>query len=48
MRLIVSEIILHTLKEMDPHYPEVTEDRLAQFGEYKKILEKELGVDKAE
>ena len=48
MRLIVSEIILHTLQEMDPHYPEVTEDRLAQFGEYKKILEKELGVDKAE
>ncbi len=42
MRLIVSEIILHTLKEMDPQYPEVTQDRLEQFGEYKKILQKEL------
>ena len=43
MRLVVSEIILHTLKEMDPKYPKVTEERLQQFGEYKKVLEKELG-----
>ncbi len=46
MRLIVSEIILHTLKEMDPQYPTVTKERLKEFDEYKEILEKELGKKK--
>ena len=43
MRYVVSEIILHTLKKMDPKYPEVTKERLEQFAEYKEQLEKELG-----
>ena len=42
MRYVVSEIILVTLKDMDPQYPEVTEDRLATFAEYKEELLKEL------
>ena len=48
MRYVVSEIILHTLKEMDPKYPEVTEERLKQFSQYKKELQEELGVGKEE
>lgn len=43
MRLVVSEIILHTLEEMNPHYPEVTKERLEEFGGYRKELEKEIG-----
>ena len=43
MRYVVSEIILHTLEEMNPKYPEVTEARLEEFAGYKKELEKELG-----
>ena len=43
MRYVVSEIILDTLKDMDPRYPEVTEDRLNRFGKIKKALEAELG-----
>ncbi len=46
MRYIVSEIILHTLKDMDPHYPTVTKERLAEFDEYKKTLEEEIGKKK--
>ncbi|MBO7704011.1 MAG: hypothetical protein J6S26_06180 [Solobacterium sp.] len=42
MRYVVSEIILDTLKEMDPKYPEVTKDRLAAFAELKKDIEAEL------
>ena len=42
MRYIVSEIILATLNDMDPHYPEVTADRLATFAQYKEDLLKEL------
>lgn len=42
MRYVVSEIILDTLKDMDPHYPEVSPDRLARFGEIRNALEKEL------
>ena len=42
MRYVVSEIILQTLKDMDPKYPEVTPERLAEFAGYKKILEKEM------
>ena len=47
MRYVVSEVILATLKEMDPHYPEVTEDRLATFAEYKEELLKDLPSDYA-
>ena len=42
MRYVVSEIILDTLKDMDPKYPEVTKDRLAKFAELKKEIEEEL------
>ena len=38
MRYVVSEIILSTLKDMNPHYPE----RLATFNELKKEIEAEL------
>ncbi len=43
MRMIVSEIILDTLKDMDPHYPTVTKERLAEFEGYKTTLEEEAG-----
>jgi len=43
MRYVVSEIILHTLEDMDPHYPEVTQARLEEFARYREQLEKELG-----
>ena len=42
MRYVVSEIILSTLKDMNPHYPEVTAERLATFNELKKEIEAEL------
>lgn len=45
MRYIVSCIILDTLKDMDPQYPEVTTERLAVFAQYKKELETEIGAD---
>ncbi|MBQ1846966.1 MAG: polyphosphate kinase 2 family protein, partial [Clostridia bacterium] len=45
MRYVVSEIILHTLEEMDPQYPVVTEERLATFHAYKEELLKELPED---
>ena len=47
MRYVVSEIILATLKDMDPQYPEVTADRLATFAKYKDELLKELPADGA-
>ena len=47
MRYVVSEIILATLEDMDPHYPEVTKDRLATFAGYKEELLKELPADYA-
>lgn len=47
MRLVVSEIILHTLEEMDPQYPKVTKERLEELARYKAILEEELGEAKA-
>ena len=47
MRYVVSEIILDTLKDMDPQYPTVTKERLEQFSDIKKVLDRELGnVDK--
>ena len=45
MRYVVSEIILATLKDMDPQYPEVTPDRLATFAKYREELLKELPAD---
>ena len=45
MRYVVSEIILATLKDMDPKFPEVTEERLATFAKYKEELQKELGAE---
>lgn len=42
MRYVVSEIILATLKEMDPQFPEVTKERLETFAGYKEELLKEL------
>lgn len=42
MRYAVSEIILATLQEMDPRFPEVTKERLATFAKYKEDLLKEL------
>ncbi len=45
MRYVVSEIILQTLKDMDPHYPEVTAERKEHFEALKLALEKELSTD---
>ena len=42
MRYVVSEIILDTLKDMNPHYPKVTKERLKEFDTYKQELLKEL------
>lgn len=42
MRYVVSEIILSVLKDMDPHYPKVTADRLLQFAQLKQEIEAEL------
>lgn len=42
MRMVVSEIILDTLKEMDPRYPTVTKERLAEFDGYRQKLQAEL------
>ena len=47
MRYVVSEIILATLQEMDPRYPEVTEDRLETFAKYREELLKELPEESA-
>ncbi len=44
MRYVVSEIILSTLQDMDPRYPEVTQERLATFSTYKASLLKDLGI----
>lgn len=46
MRYIVSEIIMETLKDMNPKYPVVTKERLAEFAGYQKQLEKELSDQK--
>ncbi len=42
MRYIVSEIVLKSLKDMDPKYPEVTKDRLKEFNDLRVSIEKEL------
>ncbi len=48
MRYVVSEIILATLRDMDPRYPEVTEDRLATFAKYREELLRELPEESGE
>ena len=48
MRYVVSEIILDTLKEMNPQYPIVTKQRLEVFQGYKKELDAELGINDKE
>ncbi len=48
MRYVVSEIILATLQDMNPKYPEVTKERLAAFAELKKEIEAELPQKKLE
>ena len=48
MRYVVSEIILATLTDMDPRFPEVTPDRLATFEKYREELLKELPPQDAE
>ena len=45
MRYIVSEIVLDVLGQMDPKYPEVSEETLARFDSYKKILVDEYGPE---
>ncbi|MCR4598610.1 MAG: polyphosphate kinase 2 family protein [Acetatifactor sp.] len=45
MRYVVSEIILATLKEMDPRFPEVTKERLETFAGYKEEILKELSKE---
>ena len=45
MRYVVSEIILATLKDMDPRYPEVTPDRLETFAKYREELLRELPAE---
>lgn len=42
MRYLVSEIILKTLRDMDPQYPKVTKEREAEFARYRKELEQEI------
>lgn len=46
MRYIVSEIILDVMKDMDPHYPEVTEERRKEFSTYRQEIEEELAEEK--
>lgn len=43
MRYIVSEIILSVLEDMDPQYPEVSEERKQKFADLEVQLKKELG-----
>ena len=42
MRYVVSEIILQTLREMNPKYPEVTEQRRAEFQQLREAILAEL------
>ena len=46
MRYVVSEIVLKTLKDMNPKFPEVTEERREEFKLYHDELEKELESSK--
>jgi PPK2 family polyphosphate:nucleotide phosphotransferase len=44
MRYVVSQIILDTLKEINPDFPKVSEQGMKNFYEAREILEKELGI----
>lgn len=46
MRYLVSEILCSTLADMDPQYPEVTKERLAEFESLRTSIEKELPEEK--
>ncbi|MBR3168229.1 MAG: hypothetical protein IKF18_06055 [Erysipelotrichaceae bacterium] len=48
MRYVVSEIILSTLREMNPKYPEVTEQRRAEFQQLREAILAELPEEKAQ
>ena len=41
-RLIVSRIIVETLREINPQFPSVSEEEFSEMKEYRKILEKSL------
>lgn len=47
-RYVVSEIILNTLEEMDPHYPTLDEEEMEGMGEIRERLISEIGADKKE
>ena len=40
-RYLVSEILVKTLEEMDPHYPQVTKKQINHMLQAKKLLEDE-------
>lgn len=42
MRFAVSEIVLETLREMDPHFPEIDEATKAQFEAYKEKMQSRI------
>lgn len=44
MRYLVSQIILDTLKEMNPKFPKVSQQMLENFDEARESLEKELNL----
>lgn len=48
MRYLVSEILCETLEIMNPQYPEVTKQRLAQFASLRTSIEGELPPKKLE
>lgn len=48
MRYVVSEILCETLEDMDPQYPEVTKERLAEFEKLRGSIEEELPAKKLE
>lgn len=48
MRYLVSEILCETLELMNPQYPEVTKERLAEFEALRGSIEKELPQKKLE
>ncbi|MCB0838886.1 MAG: polyphosphate kinase 2 family protein, partial [Bacteroidetes bacterium] len=39
MRLIVAQVILKHLKALDMKFPEVSEDRIAEFEKFREMLE---------
>lgn len=48
MRYLVSEILCDTLIDMNPQYPEVTSERLAEFEKLRDSIPKELPEEKLE